>query len=142
MVKKTPGSRSWRSHQKRQRRKKLGRLACFVYGLYDPRDPSAEVRYVGQTRNHPTDRMRTRIKDVSQKVAVGARLTPSEVWIADLVAAGFLPEILVIEDAGTWDVSEIIWIERYRARGANLLNILRGGQDTMHGLSLAKTVCA
>lgn len=38
--------------------------------------------------------------------------------------------MMTIDAQATWDVSEIIYIDRARQSGANLLNVLRGGNDS------------
>ena len=39
------------------------------------------------------------------------------------------PKLIVIDPNATWDVSEILYIERFRASGHDLLNVTRGGMD-------------
>lgn len=54
--------------------------------------------------------------------------SPVSQWIRSLDAP---PRIESLDENATWDVSEIIWLERFRNQGFELLNVLRGGSDTL-----------
>lgn len=60
---------------------------------------------------------------------------PVEKWLYE---NNFNVQILSIDKNATWDVSEIIYIDRARQHGVNLLNVLRGGRDTPHDLWLSQ----
>jgi hypothetical protein len=62
-------------------------------------------------------------------------LSPVHKW---LLSKRFNVEIREIDRKATWNVSEIIYIDRARRAGANLLNVLRGGLDTFNDLSISK----
>ena len=108
---------------RKKQRKVATPRACYIYGLCD----ETGVRYIGQTRNTIEDRFKYHKKSAlptSQNCA-----SDLSVWIR-----GGDRWITMIDEEATWDVSEIIWIERYRQKGSKLLNVLRGGCDTMHDL--------
>lgn len=122
-MKVTVGSRKWHQRHKRQMLKRRGKPWCLVYGLVDPREPTV-VRYVGQSRN-----TRTRL-DFHLENAAAGRTAPVNRWIRDLVAAGVAPKLVVLDQDGKWDITEVILIERLRAAGTPLLNVLLGGTDS------------
>lgn len=92
---------------------------CYVYGLIDQ---YGNVGYVGQTRHDLKTRLKWHFK------AAKKNQTPCHKWINS--SAGV--DIFMIDSNATWDVSEILWIERYRQKGHKLANVLRGGSDTIH----------
>ena len=94
---------------------------CYVYGL---RDQYGKVGYVGQTRLDLKSRLSWHMK------AARKNQTPAHKWINS--SAGI--EIFMIDPRATWDVSEILWIDRYRREGHDLKNVLRGGTDSMDAL--------
>jgi hypothetical protein len=105
--------------------KRRGKLWCLVYGLFDPRDASKEIRYIGQTRNTKV-RLFYHLKGTQvDKNALGK-------WKRELVAAGVQPQVVVLDQDAVWNVSEIIQIERAKTSGSRLLNILRGGDDVFN----------
>jgi hypothetical protein len=57
-------------------------------------------------------------------------MSPIDKWIAE----GNDFEIKMIDSSATWDVSEIIYIDRFRQAGSVLLNVVRGGRDTHHDI--------
>lgn len=120
-----------RKLRKRLARKRSTSNCCIVYGLYDSED---RLRYIGQTRLILEDRLKWLFKTIRKKVALDQSMSPVEAWAAE----GRLIFIKPIDENATWDVSEIIHIDRARQRGENLLNILRGGQDTPHDLALSR----
>lgn len=126
--------RKWRSFKRKQ-----SKGFCLVYGLYDDKD---KLRYIGQTRLLLTDRLSCFWKSVNRKIAEGRRLTPVERWLQECRERHSIVEIRVIDDNGTWDVSEIIEIERARAAGADLLNVLRGGCDSVADLARTRANAA
>ena len=109
-----------RRHRKRCL-KVYGQKWCIVYGLVDPED--LRIRYIGQTRDIK-QRLRYHLRHARE-----GRIGPTNSWLRGLIAKGKEPNIHIIEAEAVWDVSEIIWIERHRQMGADLLNIMRGGQD-------------
>jgi len=91
-----------------------------IYALCD-RD--GMIRYIGQTRCRLSVRLKFHIK--KQCGAVGR-------WIASEIKAGRKPtadQMVPLQTAATWDVDEIIWIERGRLSGWPLLNQSKGGKD-------------
>ena len=65
-----------------------------VYALADAR--TGTVRYVGQTRFTPEERLRRHLKD-----ARGGNRLPRNRWIRSLLRAGLAPQILLLETART-----------------------------------------
>lgn len=117
-MKPDPHSRS--SHKKKSRRLKRthSKTWCFVYVL---REASGQpVRYVGQTRQTPEMRLWWHLKDLRRCKNQGLRLTPIKCWLDGL---GVPPVIEVIDHEGIWNISEAVWIDRYRRQGEPLLNI-------------------
>lgn len=102
---------------------KSSKKLCIVYGLYDSDD---RLRYIGQTRSSIERRKKWFYIGIKQLLRMGKLLSPIDKWIH----AGNPFTIKEIDDAATWDVSEIIYIDRYRQAGAQLLNVLRGGTDS------------
>jgi len=100
----------------------------LVYGLYDF---EGKLRYIGQTRQTLSERMRWFWRQIGQARGGGRKLTPVEAWLDECLLIGFPVEIKLINGNGTWNISEVIEIDRARSGGANLLNILRGGSDTI-----------
>jgi hypothetical protein len=105
--------------------------ACLVYGLYDAQ---GELRYIGQTRSRLERRLIWHWRHIEQKLRMKLPLSPVERWLAESrlkgECGGLGANARVIDQNATWDVSEIIYIERARVAGAQLLNVLRGGVDT------------
>lgn len=111
-----------RKARRKARRRELRRQrsSCTVYGLWSE---GGELRYIGQTRCELSRRLKFHLR---------AALDPSspvERWVAAEVAAGRIPSIQSIETDAIWDVSEVIWIDRHRSCGAQLLNVTLGGRD-------------
>jgi hypothetical protein len=99
---------------------------CFVYGLTDY---TGRVFYIGQTRTILADRLAWHFKDARNPK------TPVHKYINSTMGV----EIFLIDSNATWDVSEIIWIDRYRQNGHELLNVLRGVSDTIHAVKREST---
>lgn len=107
--------------RKRYGRGRAQKQICIVYALSDE---LGDIRYVGQTRCQPERRFKFHMRD--------ARLSPERPlsrWLLEEPR-----QITVLDDNATWDVSEIIWIDRLRSAGLDLFNQLRGGTDSMHAL--------
>lgn len=105
--------KTWARHRRIANKKQ-----CIVYGLHAGDDV---IRYIGQTQSHPDDRLRFHRK---HSCSDG---TPVQRWVFE---HGDAIGLEVLCDAATWDVTEIIMIERCRIAGVDLLNLTRGGQDT------------
>lgn len=122
-------ARSWRLEKKRWRSKmRKDRQRCTIYGLYDN---AGKLRYIGQTRQIVRERVKCFMKSIRRSIERGHSLSPVERWIFDSVFAGERIEAKIITDNATWDISEIIEIERAKSRGEKLLNVLRGGNDSL-----------
>jgi hypothetical protein len=93
-----------------------------IYALIDP--GTGEVRYVGKSVD-PEIRFRAHLREKRNSI-------PSEkrAWIENLRDAGTQPTLKVLEtvDADDWQSTEQKWIEFFRSIGANLTNILDGGE--------------
>lgn len=120
---------SWKTKQRRKE-KRRNRKFCTVYGLYDA---NGELRYIGQTRYKKFHRRRNWLYcNLAIAIRQDRRLTPVLKWLFECNKVGYYPvEIRAIDKQAVWDVSEIIYIERARSGGANLLNVLRGGNDKL-----------
>jgi hypothetical protein len=116
------------SKKSRKFRSRYGydRKLCYVYGL---RDGFGKIRYVGQTRLDLESRLRWHFR------AARTNKTPLHKWIN----GSFGIEIFMIDSNATWDVSEILWIAHYRSEGHDLVNVLRGGQDTLSAIQREKS---
>lgn len=107
----------------RKFRKKHGydKSLCYVYGL---RNSFGQIGYIGQTRLDLEKRLRWHFK-----ASVDGK-TRLHKWIRGSMGV----EIFMIDSNATWDVSEILWIDRYRREGHDLMNVLRGGRDGLHAV--------
>lgn len=110
-----------------QRLNRKSKQSCIVYGLYDFNN---NLRYIGQTRLEIESRKKWFYKGIKQALKFGNKLTPVDRWIH----TGNQFDIRIIEENATWNVSEIIYIDRFRQAGAHLLNVVRGGDDNVSGL--------
>jgi len=71
------------------------------------------------------------LQKIRKTLRTGGKLSPVESWIN----SGVEFSIRAIDENATWDVSEIIYIDRARRAGFDLLNVLRGGTDSLHDLA-------
>ena len=110
-----------RKSRKFRRKRGYDKKLCYVYGLVDG---YGKIGYVGQTRLDLESRLKWHFKS-----AVNGK-TRLHRWIRQSMGI----EIFMIDANATWDVSEVLWIERYRREGHNLMNVLRGGGDTIHAV--------
>lgn len=110
---------SKRSIRKRQRQliRKGPKSACFVYGL---KGEAGEIVYVGQTRTALATRLNFHMRSASPTGS------PIQRWLVD-----HRPEIVMLDNKATWDVCEILWIDRLRREGEPLMNVTRGGKDNV-----------
>lgn len=108
-----------RSH--RRLRRKNDKKFCFVYGLMDA---YGKVGYIGQTRLPLQDRLKWHFKDAQNPK------TRLHRWINRSMGV----EIFMVDANATWDVTEILMIDRYKREGHELMNVLRGGSDTLHAV--------
>jgi hypothetical protein len=92
-------------------------LLCTVYAICDE---AGNIRYIGQTRTRVVHRMKYHRKEGST----------AGLWMKAEAEAGRAVTAKIITEIGTWNVSEVIWIERARAAGCNLLNKTRGGDES------------
>lgn len=106
---------------RRLKKRKPDNKLCSVYGLTDS---DGIVRYIGQTQITLERRYKFHIKDALEK--------PERKLSAWLLAER--RHIVLLDGNATWDVSEIIAIDRARQSGADLFNQLRGGSDTIHAV--------
>ena len=110
----------FQKHKTRKARKK--RIGCgercTLYGLAGP---DGIIRYIGQTQNDPKTRLSWHRRSAKRSNS------PVYDWLRNEPDVS----IVVLNDNATWDVSEIIEIARRRANDAPLLNVTRGGRDTL-----------
>lgn len=102
---------------------KPNRNHCYVYVVI----ADGEIRYCGQTRVF-------NVVEKSKWIIRGARknpTTPFHNWILDRQAKGLPWDVQIVDRHGQWDVSEILWIQKLRDEGHRLLNVLRGGKDSI-----------
>lgn len=92
-----------------------------VYGLLDPR--TGELRYIGATSN--LDRRRSESRSTH-----GARRTPRDLWVKELLGLGLRPLFEVLETCDSADEAfqREEWLVAYhRFIGCDLLNRALGG---------------
>lgn len=98
--------------------------ATLIYGLIDPR--TRQLRYVGKTSCSMAKRLRAHL--------CRTNLTPkrhSSRWLSGLVSSGLSPDVVdieTIEPGGDWQEAERYWIAYFRFVGADLTNIVIGGE--------------
>lgn len=94
-----------------------------IYALCEPDRPDA-VRYIGQTRNTPRERLWAHIN------AAPKGRSYSAAWIRSLLKRGDYPLMRVLETVQVGELSqrEIALISAYRAAGVRLTNITDGGE--------------
>jgi len=95
-----------------------------VYGLIDPR--TGQIRYVGASGN-------LKQREQESRSPHGARRTPRDLFVVELLRLGTQPEFFVIEECATADEAfnhEEWWIAYFRFLGADLLNRSTGGPTT------------
>lgn len=107
--------------------KKRSSWQCTVYAIVDFH---GTIKYIGQTRSTAKRRFQKHIEEPSG--LIGA-------WLRTEIKAGRMPEVKVITTRGVWDVSEVIWIERCRAAGIELLNRALGGKCKNRKRTVSKT---
>lgn len=110
-----------RRMSRKKRKGTYDRKTCLIYGLAAD---DGRIRYVGQTRMTLKRRLAYHFKNCHKSNSAVNR------WLRG--AKGV--EIALLDDNGTWDVSEILWIDRLRSQGVDLLNQTRGGTDTIHSV--------
>ncbi len=74
-------------------------------------------------------RLKRHLKD-----AKGKTLTRAQAWISSVIRLGGRVGIRVLDNNATWDVTEIQIIDRLRAEGQPLMNVLDGGKDSLKDL--------
>lgn len=120
--------KQYQRRRKRAQRRAAGQLKpktwCRVYAI---RSQEGRTVYIGQTRLDIEGRLRWHRKTKDSRICQ---------WMKAEKAAGRSFNVVVLEENGTWDVSEIIWIERARAASEPLLNQTRGGRDPYRGPSI------
>ncbi len=104
-------------------RRALGKLGCLIYVVTDEND---NIRYCGQTRCQPDKKVGWLLKGAQKNPN-----TPFHRWLLAQESAKLKWRVQVVDHDGRWDVSEILWIERLRNAGHPILNVLRGGNDSI-----------
>jgi len=87
-----------------------------IYALADPR--TFQIRYIGQTQNHPSVRLQEHIKKEDGNKRKWA-------WLEELAALGTSPNVIILDYAKTLEEAlskERYWIEKGRAIEWPLLN--------------------
>ncbi len=106
---------------------------CVVYGIYDSEN---RLKYIGQTRCTLDKRMNFFYKKINNKIRKNIKLSPIEDWLRTAKNI----EIRVIVPNGTWDISEILEIDKAKKNGIDLLNVVRGGNDSVNDMTRKKHV--
>ena len=99
--------------------------AYLIYGLYHPRRPKI-IRYVGKAR-HAQRRLFQHVSDAFGESPDNIYLAE---WLRDLVKAGIVPAVRVLERVSaddSWEEREQYWIARYST--PHLFNIRTGGHN-------------
>ena len=107
--------------------------AVTIYALCQPIDrwKTGPVRYVGKTVNTVWARVRAH----AYRSKASPRL-PVRRWLKKQIEAGnpfHIRHLEVVPPGADWAEREKFWIAKYRAEGADLLNLTEGG-DGLHGL--------
>lgn len=118
---KTKGSRSWQRQKLRKLRNNKPKSWCQIYGL---RVGAGEYFYVGQTRLLLEQRLDWHFKAVRKKLRLGQTLSPAQKWIYMMMSIDAKITIDLIDGNGIWDISEAVWIDRLRAQGHPLRNVM------------------
>lgn len=94
----------------------------FIYGLFDPRNPS-ELRYIGKTNRSLSTRL---IEHISQSKSSRGYSTN---WVKSLLSVNILPEIKLLEESNEndWEEREKFHIAFYKNNGHRLTNSEEGG---------------
>lgn len=95
---------------------------CTVYGLSASDEPSAVIRYIGQTRAP----LPVRLKRHRDRARSG-KSAPVWQWMREVEARGAIVEIVALQEQAAWNAAEIAWIARYGLE--NLLNAQTGGDN-------------
>lgn len=111
----------------------------YIYTLAHPIDN--EVRYVGYTKKTLAQRLAMHIKNVREAENGKRKWNKRLSWIKSLQTQGLVPVIQELEICNTQQEvynREIYWIEQFRQRGLNLVNMTLGGDggDTFSQQSL------
>ncbi len=104
--------------------KALARPWSYIYSLQD----KVGTAYIGETL-HPLNRFSRHIGEVTQRlVYYNGKLTRKELWLADLLKRGVLPELHVLEEVCYEDrlIAEKEWCQLYREHGWQLVNSSTG----------------
>lgn len=98
-----------------------------IYALLCPY--TMRVRYIGQSKNIEK-RYRQHCNDIVN--------TPKGNWIAKLWRDREKPALRILERTTDLDAREVYWIDEYKRRGADLLNVADGGKGMSHALRAKK----
>jgi hypothetical protein len=106
----------------RRKTKKVSasKTRCTVYGLSGA---DGVICYIGQTRTDTETRL-----NYHKRSAFTGGASPVAQWI---FANSDDVSIIALDENATWNVSEILIIDRYRRKGQHLWNVTRGGDDTL-----------
>lgn len=121
--------------RKTYRRKKSGykrttkrpAYECVVYAIVSQ---DGDIKYIGQTRGSASKRFAQHASEPQGRIGE---------WLKAEYEAGRKPMVRTLTTCGIWDVSEIIWIERCRAAGIEILNKALGGKDKARTATISKS---
>lgn len=102
-----------------------GLIMCIVYYLYSTKD--GKPRYVGQTSRTAEGRL----DDHLRRAQTGSSSVLSK-WIRSNIERGYQIRDDIVDANAVWNHTERQTIAEWRGRGVKLLNILDGGDDTIH----------
>ena len=111
-----------------KRKEVIGDATHPVVAIYALCDSDESVRYVGKTIQYLHQRHKAHIRDAKR-----GGMRPVNRWLRREIDAGNGLTIKLLEYAGAdWSERESFWIAKYRADGADLLNLTDGGEG-LHG---------
>lgn len=99
-----------------------------IYALKDPR--TDEVRYVGKARS-----LNARMRGHKWDMRNSTKQTPKVVWLQSLSALPIIEVLEIVPAELDWMERERYWIAKYRAAGADLVNVTDGGDSPLQAHS-------
>ena len=93
-----------------------------IYGLFSSEDDI--IRYIGQTKNSVTSRVREHLREAFLKECFHYRKSK---WIRKVLSKGFQVQFIVLKENAIWNVDEVRITERHRKEGFDLTNLTDGG---------------
>jgi hypothetical protein len=95
-------------------------MSYEIYGLYCPQ--TGALRYIGAAVS-AAERLQRHLSDSKRQ------FRPVHLWLRELMAAGLVPEVRILDRVTDWDTAEREAISRARSEGHDLLNVADGGAE-------------